>query len=282
MSTPILGFKPALLIIQHAAQNEHYRRAVTQQQGYTEWVELRDQAIHARGALPKVHPPASPQTADEFPEWLEAVAHAEADERARTAKETALTAFIAQCEANIQGAVMLVDPLLKCLSGEMDELMGQVDEVAARLEGAHTPNEVIAAGRADVWNELLSLRHRYDDIRQAQDWVMSGEEQHTHARSRYLDDPLATDCAIANLDDIFPAWKNPRTEVMTTSWNTPDPRPWPADPVEQLVWLSASDAKVWVPTLRQLDALGRARWDRMHPLHSKNNRKKTVLLNESR
>ena len=69
-------------------------------------------------------------------------------------------------------------------------------------------------------------------------------------RSNYLlDDPLATDTTLRNLDQIFPAWREPDTTHTTLS-DAPqaDPRPWPQDPISQLVWLATSEAQPWVPT----------------------------------
>ena len=37
-----------------------------------------------------------------------------------------------------------------------------------RLDGAHTPTQVIDAGVGDVWKELRPLRAEYDAVRQAQ------------------------------------------------------------------------------------------------------------------
>ncbi len=74
--------------------------------------------------------------------------------------------------------------------------------------------------------------------------------------SEYLDDPLASDLSIANLDSIFPDWKRPPADKTIVGWERPDPRPWPTDdPIAQLVWLATSGAKLWVPTLKQLHEL---------------------------
>jgi hypothetical protein len=38
---------------------------------------------------------------------------------------------------------------------------------------------------------------------------MAGEDQNVGARSHYLlDDPLATDLALKNLDEVFPQWRD--------------------------------------------------------------------------
>jgi hypothetical protein len=99
--------------------------------------------------------------------------------------------------------------------------------------------------------------NNYDQIRIAQEWAMSGDLQFTSWRSNYiLDDPLATDIAIANLDQVFPAWREPdSTDTTFSDAPQDDPRPWPKDSLEQLIWLAASEAQPWVPTSADLSQL---------------------------
>ena len=165
----------------------------------------------------------------------------------------------------------MVDPdrLLRSLDKDMDELMRDVDAVVERLGEARTPREVIAAGVGDAWNELGTLREAYDKLRQAQEFVMTGEHQWTASRSNYLDDPHASDTHIANLDIIFPDWRDKSTRLIMISGEEPDPRPWPLDPIEQLVWFFSSDARVWIPTRRQLDQLHADRRRRRNPMPAK-------------
>jgi hypothetical protein len=84
-------------------------------------------------------------------------------------------------------------------------------------------------------------------------------------RSPHIDDPLADDTHLANLDALLPGWHDPDTRFAMQG--TPDDRrPWPADPLEQLVWLVRSDAEVWIPTTSDLDALHAQRRDRLNPM----------------
>jgi hypothetical protein len=103
---------------------------------------------------------------------------------------------------------------------------------------------------------------RYDDIRAAQSLVIDGDDlgrqYRQSAKSSYLtdrgiDDPLASDLAIANLDDLWPSWRKPAAFGLDT--RPVDGRPWPSEPVQQLVWLASGNAEPWVPTLGELDAL---------------------------
>lgn len=147
--------------------------------------------------------------------------------------------------------------MLRSLSRDMDALMRDLAATVDQLGGATTPREVIAAGVGDAWNQLGGLRRQYDDLRQAQQLAMDAEL--ARYQSNYLNDPHANDAWIADLDTIFPDWRDKKgaTRIVVTAIGTtePDPRPWPVDdPTEQLVWL-ASNAQVWIPTHRQLDEL---------------------------
>lgn len=255
-------FAPATRVLERAASNSHYRRAVEAVPGYRDAVELRLKAFRTRGSLPVTDYPPTP-TNDDLDSWLDSIAQADTLERARAAKHEAISALIVECERTIQGAATLPDRLLESLSADMDALMNDVAEAVGRLDGARTAHDVLMKGgsAADVWRaELPSLRASYDDIRQAQDWVLAGEERDIHSRSKYLDDVLARDTAIANLDVIFPKWRSPAAGIQTLMvGQEPDPRPWPTDPIEQLIWLSTSGARVWVPTTKQLDELNTKR-----------------------
>ena len=117
--------------------------------------------------------------------------------------------------------------------------------------------------------QLGTFREAYDELRQAQEFVMTGEHQWTASRSNYLDDRHASDCAISNLDTIFPDWRDKSTRLIILSGEEPDPRPWPLGPIEQFVWFSSSDAQVWIPTRRQLDQLHADRQRRRNPMPAK-------------
>ena len=57
------------------------------------------------------------------------------------------------------------------------------------------------------------------------------------------------------LERFFPAWKRPAANTAIARWDTPDPRPYPEDPLAQLVWLATSGAEIWTPTRRELREL---------------------------
>jgi hypothetical protein len=83
-------------------------------------------------------------------------------------------------------------------------------------------------------------------------------------RSDHLDDPLASDVIIRNLDELLPTWRDPDTRFAMQG-TPPDRRPWPEDSVEQLVWLINSGAEVWLPTASQLAKLHTERRHRIDP-----------------
>jgi len=84
------------------------------------------------------------------------------------------------------------------------------------------------------------------------------------------------------LDSVFPDWKHAPQNQAIRRWDgPPDPRAWPADPIEQLVWLVTSGAEAWVPTLKQLDALKeQCLRDRAHPDGETQPRPVRQVLNE--
>ena len=179
------------------------------------------------------------------------------------------------CEGVIVGCALVnPDRILKLLGAEFDALMAEVKSVVARLDGATSADAAIHRGTADAWRELAPLRSRYDELRAAQNFVVQHEhELLQNSRSRYIDerhvnpDPLASDLAISNMDQVFPDWWQPDTRV-TLVGEPPARHPWPEDPVAQLVWTITSDAQPWLPTiagLKELHAQRRARLNQTTP-----------------
>ena len=217
-------------------------------------------------ALPGVPPPPTPTADDDhLTEWLTATAAAAEAKRADAAKRAALASLVNDCDRNIEAAVM-VDPdrLLRSLSHALAGVMEDVAAAVERLGGARTPLEAIAAGVSTAYGDLGPLRDAYDQIREAQRWVVAADV--AYSQSSYLDDPHANDHCIANLDSVFPDWNIKSTKHFVMSGPEPDPRPWPtSDPVQMLIWLSTSGAQPWVPTRRQLENLRAERHRRLNP-----------------
>ncbi|SDC25840.1 hypothetical protein SAMN04488581_0400 [Mycolicibacterium neoaurum] len=243
------------------AGNPYYATAIDCPE-YHEAVALRQAAREQLATLESADLPNDPQRPDEIAAWLADIAANHDARRIREAKFNALKSLINRCDSQIESAMTTDrDRLLRSLHADMDALMADVSAVVRRLNGASTPSEAIKGGVSDAWTELGVLREAYDQIRAAQMFVIAGAYNVlSDAQSKYLDDPLASNIAIANLDDVFPAWRIPnRTHTRMSNDPPPDPRPWPLDGIEQLVWLATSGAQVWVPTLKQLGTVARER-----------------------
>jgi hypothetical protein len=254
----------AFNIMRRCRANVYYRRAIDSED-YRDAVALREAALKQQLALPAVQRPDEPTTPDaDLGVWLDATVEAEAAERARATRHSALTALMNACNRRIEAAVIYPDRMLSTLHAELAALMTDVGAVAQRLNGASTPREVIASGTGDVWRELDPLRSEYDKLRQAQEWAMLGRDELQNARSKHVDDPHASDAWIANLDTVFPGWRDPDRTFRLTG-DAPRRQPWPADETEMLVWLHESDARPWIPRLDQLAELNAARRRRLNP-----------------
>ena len=180
------------------------------------------------------------------------------------ARDQALARLIDTQEKRISIVANTPDPSLARLDGIMSTVMGIARRLVGRLDGCLNAQQIVANGDPEplaAYQDLRSLREDYDAVRTAQDWITSTDHRVTAHRSKYLhDDDLASDFAVANLDALFSAWREPKREYsISMSPEQPDPRPWPKDPVDQLIWLVTSGAKVWVPTWAQLGELSRRR-----------------------
>jgi hypothetical protein len=262
----------AMAVHSRARSNPYYRAALEAAAQYVEASALRTKLLEAQQSLPGVPVVAAPQTADDnIAAWLDAVAEAQAAERAREIKSNAIRAQLIWCEKVVEDtATVQTDRILNCLHANLIEVMDHATAVVDRLDGARTPQQVIDRGVGDAWKQLRPLRNEYDKIRQAQEWAMAGEDQHVGSRSHYLlNDPLASDIILANLDDLYPEWKTKGANTFNIS-DAPDddPRPWPQEPIEQIVWMCTSDAQPWVPTLSELNELNQQRTARLNPPHN--------------
>lgn len=139
--------------------------------------------------------------------------------------------------------------------------MAEVAAVAARLGGAGSPAQAIARDVAPAWRELPALADRYDLIRDAQQAVTLAVDTLAieNARSRTIDDPIASDLVLSNMDDVLPGWRE-ADRYITFNGPPRERRPWPIDDrLAQLVWFATSSAQVWIPTIGELRALWQRR-----------------------
>jgi hypothetical protein len=271
MTAPSLGMLsiPPQLVIDRCAQNRYYAAAIESPE-LLDAIELRARAQRMRAELPPIPAIQIPMTADaDLKAWLETGAQTVQLEQSRAAKDDALARLIGAQDSRIAGIAATPDRALTYLNETMKAVMGIARHHVARLDGCAKAAQIVANGDPDVlraYQDLRRLRYdEYDAIRAAQGWITSVDHREMHYRSRYLhDDDLASDLALANLDELFPAWKQHKPEfsiIATSDQPQPDPRPWPKDPTEQLIWMVVSGAKVWVPTWAQLGELGRRRMD---------------------
>jgi hypothetical protein len=254
----------ALAILHKAKSNPFFARAVSTED-YRTAVALREQAMSHRANLPAVNAPPEPTNTDGLDDWVNAVSRARVAEQDGEYRYNALTSVINTCNSRISAVVDVdTDQVLGALSDQMTDLMADVDTAVAALNGARTASEVIAADVGDAWNELRSLRASYDLLRDAQIFVMQ-DAMASHASYYLYGDAHASRLYIRNIDEVFPGWQTPDTSSVSLVAPPPDPRPWPTDdPVAQLVWLSSSNAEVWLPTLHDLAVL-------QQELHRKHN-----------
>lgn len=257
---------PPQLVISRCAQNRHYRDAV-ETPALVDAVELRARALQMRAALPPVPAvPMPPNANADLDQWLDVTAKIADLERARATRDEALARLIAAQEATISSIASTQDRALARLHQALTGVMDVAAEIVARLNGCANAAQIVASGDPDVlgaYQDLRGLRQEYDSVRVAQGWLMVGDPRADRHRSEWLyDDDLADDTQIANLDEVFPRWKRHQAEFSITTITDqpqPDPRPWPKDPVDQLIYLVVSPARVWVPTRTQLRELGQRR-----------------------
>lgn len=244
------------LAVMNKAESNTYLRAAIDTPEYRQAVALRADAMNRRANLPAAVTPTEPTSVDQLDDYLDAVTRAHAAERERELQHNALTAVINRCEATFAAQIDVhTDRILATLSADLADLMTNVDKHVTRLDGAYTAAQVIAAGAGDTWNELTALRRDYDQIRDAQKFVMA-DDMARHASRHWYDDPMASRLVIRNIDDLFPEWRDGGSTTITIGATTPEQRPWPVnDATAQLIWLSTSAADVWLPTLQDLEEL---------------------------
>lgn len=257
---------PPQLVMDRLAANRYYRLAM-ETPALMEAIELRSRALQTRAELaptPAVPMPTGPDA--DLVAWCELVIQIGDLERIRAAKTEALEHLIAAQDIKISSVASDTAPALTRLNQSLAIVMDVARKLVSRLKGCHTASAIVANGDPDVlvaYQDLRRLRVEYDSVRAAQDFLMTGDPRADWHRSEWLyDDELATDLAIGNLDEIFPRWKRHQSDFSVTriaDGPEPDPRPWPKDKTEQLIWLVTSGATVWVPTKADLHQLSERR-----------------------
>jgi hypothetical protein len=266
VTTPTAAVAPARLALHRAASNPFYKRAIETDE-HLEAVALHEKLTRKRAELePTPRPPVPTSVEHDLDELLFIAVNLDADEDRRVKQHNWLTAWINQTENRIQSELHQHDRIIAALGADHDETMREMSEVVARLRGARTATEAIKAGVADDYAALEPLIDKRDSIIQAYFWTVPADLI-IRARSEYLEDDLATDLLVGNLDDIMPSWKQPPRNTALQLWgDTRRHQPWPADRIEQAIWMCTSGVQMRLATTKQVRELWAQRIaGRAHP-----------------
>ncbi|MEU9805593.1 hypothetical protein [Mycobacterium sp. NPDC050853] len=264
MTTPLLASTPFL------PDNEYLAAALHRIPDHARLVALRAKLIaHQISLIPPAAPSPPHEATDDIGGWLAEVNESAHARRLWQEQVDALAGQVQQCNMALSNFPHAhADTLFAALAHELNSVMAETADITDRLVDARTATEAIAAGAADSWQQLTPLRQAYDRIRDGQHTLMYriGDPLLLgNAVSQYIPDELASDLVLANLDDVLPGWRGPQTGIIRVQGPPPERRPWPADPIEQLVWLATSAARPWVPTMQQLEELWADRRMRTDP-----------------
>jgi hypothetical protein len=140
-------------------------------------------------------------------------------------------------------------------------LLADLAAVVDRLEGATTAAQAITLGTTDTWRNLDGIVDRHNNIRGSQVTLMAKfwPSASVAARTNFSMDPFANDCILANIDQLWPDWRNPVPRTIRVGGPPDRLDPWPADCAEALVWMVRNGGALWLPTARDLEQLDQSR-----------------------
>lgn len=239
---------------------------------YNEFLDLADEAQDRLNTLQQVEPlPAefNPlQTGRISDEWVDAVL----DHTERVARQDLLFRTLSELrrDANANAKSIYLnntDTMLAGLHDDLQDMLREVDALAADLDGADTAQAALAADKGTAWRRLTALVDDYRTLRLAQSSLMSNHMDYvTSARPAAGGEEPASDLHIANLDDLWPNWSKPGgPQRINVDGGKHRYEPWPTDPVQFLLWLATSNAEAWIPTRRELDSLNHERLQKANP-----------------
>ncbi|WP_322857763.1 hypothetical protein [Mycobacterium shigaense] len=159
-----------------------------------------------------------------------------------------------------------VPKILGALDEELRRLLIEVQTVSDALGDADTAQAAVANDAGPQWKRLAELADDYAELRAAQHQLMSPEI--VFSAKADFGEEHASDLYLKNLDDIWPAWRNPDTSnerVVNVNGAQHRSEPWPTDPTELLLWLVRSNAQPWIPNEQQLQRLRSDRAARANP-----------------
>ncbi|WP_172826661.1 hypothetical protein [Mycobacterium sp. 1423905.2] len=218
----------------------------------------RELAVATRGATPAAA--AWPTTVDEISdEWMEA----EVARRRAVSDHESRLAVIADLERNARDEIYdLIETratdLIAALAAQFDDLVDRLADAVAELgEDVNTAAAAIASGplATAAWKAIADMADEYADIRAVQLRLYRGCTTIFFDELRCGDqDPAVTSTEARvyfhrHIAAIAPNWRGGRNDhgvILDATY------PWPADPVERLVWFTRSDSGMWCPTPDEL------------------------------
>jgi hypothetical protein len=261
--------------LRSAQQNRYLSDAINELPGYRQALDLAEQAeqkLNSLAAPPEVPAELNPLVSGTISEeWITATL----DHTATTTRIEQTRGLLLTLNRDARSTASSIyaantDLMLTHFHDALTDLLSDVSSIAARLGGTSTPAEAIANDLGGEWRQLTALTKAYKELRDAQRTVMTNGllDYVIGAQPIAGGEEHASDLFIANLDDLWPSWRKPGQigqQVTNIDMSRHRYEPWPVDPTERLLWLATSSARPWVPTSGQLDALNRARRDRMNP-----------------
>lgn len=207
---------------------------------------------------PPVDPELDPLSRGELTDaWVTAVIERQAQATLNDQERKVLVSLVKSATDQANAIYRLhVDAILTAYNNELQALLADVGKLSHKLGDVDTVNKAVAADKGREWKQLNALADDYAALRLAQHDLLSPEVKHA-ARAR-VGEPTASDLHLANLDQLWPDWRNPGQARSRLTQLGAGPRehsreePWPADPVELLLWLVRSEARPWIPTAEQL------------------------------
>lgn len=221
--------------------------------------------------LPEVDDQLAPLTAGKILDsWVDQVVTRKTAEPVREIRRNVLLSVLN--DARSRSSYMYQeqrDGFLAALHGELQNLLGEAEQVVVDLAGVTSATEAVANDVAPQWKRLIALTEDYQTLREHQ---MRHVDVMTQFEIRPQDggeEDHASDLYLKNLDDIWPMWRTPSKQasrIIHVDGTKPRLEPWPSEPTELLRWLVTSTAQPWIPTSSQLQQHLADRRARMNPM----------------
>ncbi|MFE3003369.1 hypothetical protein ACFXG4_51640 [Nocardia sp. NPDC059246] len=190
-------------------------------------------------------------------DWLEGMAQIRMKNEVTEYRRESVNKLRTDAEYRMESvAASRTDMILSGLNDKLREVLEPLPGLVEALNGAGTALDAIESGTAEHWRGVVEIRKKYNSLRDAQQSVMltAAPDANHMAKSPYVSDYRVRDTVISNLDEVFQEWR----EEFDGEKNIP----FPFDLDEFLVWTVRAGANLWVPTVRELEAIRteRKRW----------------------